>query len=79
MRVRVAAVGALVGMLETLPQDLRRSKAMPRLRQLCQENANEAEMARCLGRLMPTIFAKVQPLVGDHSCESAARTHLCVM
>ncbi|KAK9858008.1 hypothetical protein WJX84_010844 [Apatococcus fuscideae] len=59
MRVRVAAVGALVGMLEVLPQDLRRSKAMPRLRQLCTENSGEADMARCLSRLMPTIFARV--------------------
>ena len=56
----MAAVGALVGMLETLPQDLRRSKAMPRLRQLCTENAGEADLAKCLARLTPTIFAKVR-------------------
>lgn len=57
--VRCSAITCMVGLMDVLPPEVRKSKLLPFLRQQCQSLEMEPDIQRCLARLFPTILTKV--------------------
>ena len=70
LQVRVAALGALVPLAQTLPSSIKRSQVLPLIRKYMQP----LELDAPLQRLLAGMFAQVVAMVGEGSIPRNNRT-----